>query len=401
MIDAPKRFSASYVLTASLLIGFIGFGIGYNYPRIENFVSSRWFSRPKQNLPEDLNYADVETVYDSLRSNFAGELTADKLLEGAKRGLVQASGDPYTAYLSAEEAKQLQQDLEGTFTGIGAEIAIKDQRLVVVAPLSNSPAEKAGLKAGDHILSIEGESTESMSVETAVSKIRGPEGSQVKINIVRGNQPPQELAIARAKIEVPAVTGQIKAAGVGYMELARFGKDTRGKLVEIANQLKAQGATKFILDLRNNPGGLLDAAIDTSDEFLDVGKTIVEERKDGTVLKTFRSSSGGVLLNTPVVVLVNKGSASASEIVAGALKDNNIASIVGETSFGKGSVQELIELNAGTYLKVTIARWFTPGGRNISDEGIEPDTKVDLSSDDFNQNRDPQLDRAIQILTNS
>lgn len=395
---SQRNYSLSTLITSGLLVAFIGFGVGFNWLAVNDFVSAKLLKQTTKNLPADLSYSEVEQIYDELRSHYAGDLDAAKLLEGAKRGLAAAAGDPYTTYLSQVEAEDLQSSLDGTFSGIGAEIAIKSDRLVVVAPVPDSPAEKAGLAASDYIVSINGESTAEMSVETAVSKIRGPEGTEVTLMVSRGNKPASEVKITRSQISVPAVKSRLEAGNVGYIEFLRFGDDSQGQFAAAVADLKAQGATKFILDLRNNPGGLLSAAIDLSDEFLDTGQIIVEEKKDDKVIKTFRSTSGGSLVGAPVMVLINKGSASASEIVAGALHDNKIAQLVGETTFGKGSVQELIKLAGKNYLKVTIALWYTPGGRNISKEGIEPDHQVELTSDDFNNNRDPQLAKALELL---
>ncbi len=391
-----KKFSLSTVITISLLIGFVGFGFGFNYPNIKDQIYSR--TNKQTNLPSNLDYTEVERVYDELRKNFAGELDAGKLLEGAKEGLVKAAGDPYTEYLDQESANEFTDSLDGTFSGIGAEIAIKNDRLVVVSPLVGSPAKAAGLLPGDVIVKINDESTDEMAIDQAVSKIRGPAGSEVRITIIRGNDAPKELKITRSNIEVPSVRSEIKPGNIGYIELSRFSEDSTAKVKEAATSLKAQGATKIILDLRSNPGGLLDAAINISDEFLDAGK-IVEEKKNDKVIETAVAQQGGLLVGLPAVVLINEGSASASEIIAGALQDNKAATIVGEKSFGKGSVQELIKIGKGAILKVTVALWYTPGGKNISKEGITPDVKVDLSPDDFNNNRDPQLDRAMQILS--
>lgn len=390
-----KRFSLSTLITASLLIGFVGFGLGFNYPNIKDKLYSH--TSDTKSLPPNLDFTSVESVYDELRKNYAGDLNAAKLIEGAKSGLVKAAGDPYTEYFDEEAAKEFNESLDGTFSGIGAEIAIKNDRLVIVSPLAGSPAEAAGLKAGDYIVKINDESTAEMAVGEAVTKIRGPAGSNVRVTIVRANDAPKEVTITRSNIEVPSVTYAMKPGNIGYIELSRFSEDSAGKIREAATSLKAQGATKIVLDLRNNPGGLLESAVDISDEFLDKGK-IVEEKKDDKVVDTVSAQKGGLLVGLPTVVLINEGSASASEIIAGALQDNKAATIVGEKSFGKGSVQELIKLGKKTVLKVTIALWYTPNGKNISKEGINPDVKVDLSQDDFNNNRDPQLDKAIEIL---
>src|SRR5688572_29953335 len=245
---ANPKFSWSSVITTSLLVGFIGFGLGFNWQNLQNFYQARVGDR--QQLPADLDFATVENIYDSLRENYAGELDVDKLLEGAKQGLVKATGDPNTAYLGEQAAQEFQQSLSGTFSGIGAEIAIKNDRLVVVAPLADTPAKLAGLQAGDFIAQINGESSENLSVEEAVAKIRGEAGTEVTLSIVRGNDNPKEYKITRAVIEVPSVRSELKAPNVGYIEITRFGEDTSAKLTQAATDLRAQGATKFIIDVR-------------------------------------------------------------------------------------------------------------------------------------------------------
>lgn len=395
---SDKRYKLGTVVTVGLLIGFVGFALGFNYPLLRDKLYSRVY-KPQEGLPAQLDFSSVQDTYNALRKNYAGDIDAEKLIEGAKEGLVKAAGDPYTEYLSKDQAKEFNDSLSGSFSGIGAEIAIKNNRLIVVAPIDGSPAKSAGLQAGDYILKINSEDTTDMSIDEAVSKIRGASGSQVKLLTVRGNNEPKEVTITRANIEVPSVKYELKNGNIGYIQVSRFSDDTVAKVNEAAESLKAQGATKIILDLRNNPGGLLEAAVDLSDEFLGSGK-IVEERKDGTVLGSHSAKSGGELVGLPTVVLINEGSASASEIVAGALKDNKAAVVVGKKSFGKGSVQELVKLGNNGLLKATIALWYTPSGKNINKEGITPDVVVDLSQDDFNNNRDPQLNKAIEILSN-
>jgi carboxyl-terminal processing protease len=395
-----NRFGWSVLVTASLLIGFVGFGLGFNYPQIQKalFENESASTPQEEGLPDNLDYSELEALYDQLRDNFAGELDAEQLLEGAKEGLVAATGDPHTAYLDDEAAQQFQEGLDGTFSGIGAEISVKEEQLVIVAPIDGSPAQKSGLQPSDKILAINDETTVGMSIDTAVSKIRGEAGSKVTLLIVRGNKSPQEVVITRDVITVPSVNSEIKNGQIGYIEISRFGPDTYQDFKKAAMDLQQKGARKIVLDMRNNPGGLLDVAVDIADEFLDSGAVIVEERKDGVVLETLKSRNGGLLHGLPTVVLINEGSASASEIIAGALQENNAARVVGKQSFGKGSVQELIELEGQSLLKVTIALWYTPKGRNITEEGIEPDVKVELTEADIDKERDPQLQKALELL---
>lgn len=345
------------------------------------------------------DFSSLSGVYGLLQRNFDGKVDSAKALDGAKAGLVASAGDPYTVYLTAKEAKDLNNDLTGKLSGIGAEIGLKNNIITVIAPIEDTPAAKAGLKSGDLIARINGEDTTNMTVDTAVSKIRGQAGTKVTLKIVRqGVQDPIDITITRADITVPSVKWSLKDGNVAYIDVSRFGPDTAGLVDKAATELKAQGATKVILDLRNDPGGYLDAGVDVASEFLDSGKLVVEERTGGKSVSKLTATGNSNLHGMPTIVLINSGSASASEIVAGALHDNGAAKLLGEKSFGKGSVQEIKNLPGGAQLKVTVAHWYTPGGVNINKEGIKPDVETKLTTDDFNAGRDPQLDKALEML---
>ncbi len=346
-----------------------------------------------------VDFSSLNSVYALMQRNFDGTIDDQKALDGAKAGLVAAGGDPYTVFLDAKSAKQLANDLTGKLSGIGAEIGIKNNILTVIAPIADTPAAAAGLKTGDLIAKINNEDTSGMSVETAVSKIRGDAGTKVTLKLVRSGTPdPFDVTITRADITVPSVKSSLKNGNVAYITITRFGPDTAELVGQAATSLKAQGATKVILDLRNDPGGYLDAGVSVASQFLDSGKLVVEERSGGKSTNKLNASGGGLLKGMPTIVLINGGSASASEIVAGALHDNKVAQLVGEKSFGKGSVQEIKDLPDGAQLKVTVAHWYTPDGVNINKEGIKPDIEVKLTTEDFNANRDPQLDKALDLL---
>jgi carboxyl-terminal processing protease len=346
-----------------------------------------------------IDFSSLNSVYGLMQRNFDGKISDQSALDGAKAGLVSAGGDPYTVYLTAKEAKALSDDLTGKLSGIGAEIGLKKNVLTVIAPIDGTPAAKAGLRARDSIARINGEDTSGMSVDTAVNKIRGPKDTKVTLKIVReGVADPFEVSITRAEISVPSVKWSLKNDNVAYINVTRFGPDTSELVNQAATELKAKGATRVILDLRNDPGGYLAAGVDVASQFLDPGKLVVEERTGGVSKDKLKASTGGLLRGLPTVVLINSGSASASEIVAGALHDNHVARLEGETSFGKGSVQEIKSLPGGAQLKVTVAHWYTPGGVNINKEGIKPDVEVKLTSDDFSAGRDPQLDKALELL---
>lgn len=390
-----KKFELNVWVAAGAIFftAVLGFGLGGRY---DGIVPGLGISLTP--AATEIDFGSLNQLYGYLEKHFDGELDKTKLLDGAKAGLSAATGDPYTSYLTHNEAKQLSEDLAGTLSGIGAEIGLRSGRLVVVSPISDSPAEKAGLKAKDEILRIDSTDTQGLSLDQAVAKIRGPKDTQVKLKISRGGGEPFDITIQRAVITVASVKSGMKDGGVGYIQITRFGNDTVEKLDEAALDLKRQGAASIVLDLRNNPGGYLDGAVGVSSQFLSSGRVVVEERKAGKTKDRLSSRDGGRLIGVPMVVLINEGSASASEIVAGALQDHKVATLVGEKSFGKGSVQELFKLSGGAEFKITIAHWYTPNGRGIDKEGVKPDVEVALVQADIDAGRDPQLDRAIEIL---
>ncbi len=355
-----------------------------------------WFSTLTNS--SSLDFSRVQQVYDKLKGKFAeGPLDTNKLVEGAERGLVAAAGDPYTVYFSAAEAKAFDSDLNGTFTGIGAELAIKDNALVVQSVLDNSPAKKAGLQTGDVIAKVNDDDTTGWPVEKAVSKIRGDKGTTVKLTIIRA-QKNQEFNITRDTITDPSVKYTIEN-NIGYMRISRFAStDTSSLSRSGAEAFKAAKVKGVVLDLRGNGGGYVTAAQDVASLWLGSGKTVVTERKDGKTVDELKTSGSAVLEGVPTIVLIDGGSASASEIVAGALHDYKAATLVGVKSFGKGSVQEIQNLTAGAELKVTVALWYTPNGKNINKQGIEPDMAVALSDQDVISGNDTQKAKAIELL---
>ena len=347
---------------------------------------------------KQLDLSSLNDLYSTMQTRFDGSIDAQKALDGAKAGLIAAGGDPYTVYMTKDEAKSLNDQLAGKLSGVGAEVGIKNNLLTVIAPIAGAPAQKAGVRAGDVIAKIDGQDTTGVSLDVAVGKIRGKAGTQVKLTIVRPNSDPLVIVITRADITVPSVTWSLKNGDIGYINITTFGTDTSAKMDQAASELKAQGAKKIILDLRNDGGGYLSAGIDVASEFLPQGKLVVEERKNGKSGEKDYATGTSKLLGLPTIVLINGGSASASEIVSGALHDNGVAKLLGEQSFGKGSVQEIQNLAGGAELKITVAHWFTPGGVNINQKGLTPDTVVKLTNDDYNASRDPQLDAALAAL---
>lgn len=353
----------------------------------------------QKGLPSNLDYSGVEEVYDTLRRDFDGKLENDKLLDGLKKGLASASGDPYTEYMTADESKDFDGDLNGTFVGIGAELNKDiDGNIIIYSPLPGFPAEKAGLKAKDIIVEINDKSATSISIKDAVDQIRGEENTSVKIKIVRDKSKELVFDIARAKITIPSVTSKVLDGKIGYIRIVRFAGDTVELATEAATDLKGQNVKSVILDMRNNGGGYLDAAIKISSLWLPQGSPVLQEKRDTVVIKNYKATGNSILQNIPTIVLINEGSASASEITAGALRDNKVATLLGVKSYGKGSVQSIEKFRDGSALKVTIARWFTPAGININKEGIKPDIEVKLSDDDAKAQRDPQLEAAQKQL---
>lgn len=380
-----------------VIIALVAFVVGNRWGDIYNAISEPFRNSSNATLPDELDYSSVDELYDTLRKEFDGELSADELIDGLKRGLADATGDPYTVYLNEEESQEFKAELNGTFTGIGAELGIENDRVVVVAPLEGFPAEEAGLRAGDVILAIDGEDAINITVEEAVSTIRGEEGTDVTLTVSRNGEV-LDITITRAKIVVPSVKSEIRDDGIGYLRISRFAEDTVRLAKDAASEFVAAGVTEVILDVRNNGGGYLEAAVDIAGLWLADNTVVVEQKSGDVVTQTLKTKGDGVLMGLETVVLINKGSASASEIVAGALQDHEAATLVGQTSFGKGSVQSLEELSYGGVLKVTIARWYTPNGSNIDHEGISPDIEVEITDEDFENDIDTQLNKAVEEL---
>lgn len=350
-----------------------------------------------QQLPDKLDYATIDTMYTSLRDNFDGQLSEEQLLEGLKQGLAKAAGDPYTEYFNPDAASEFTNEINGVFEGIGAQLGKDtDNNIIIVSPIAGFPAEKAGLKPKDIIAEIDGESAYDLTISEAVDRIRGEKGTTVKLTVIRDSKP-LEFTIERATIDIPSVETTIED-GIGVIKISRFGDDTVMLARQAAKELKASNVQGIILDLRGNPGGYLDGAVDIASLWLPSGTTILTERRDNVVIDTKKARGDAPLKGIKTVVLIDEGSASASEILAGALKDNDAARLVGQKSFGKGSVQQPINLKDGGILKVTVARWFTPAGKNIDKEGITPDELVGITTDDIAAERDPQLDAARESL---
>ncbi|MFZ2299982.1 MAG: S41 family peptidase, partial [Candidatus Moraniibacteriota bacterium] len=356
----------------------------------------------KKSQEKTIDFALFWKVWALLQDRYVdgGKLDARELFYGAIDGMLAATGDPYTTFFDPKENKAFQEDISGTFEGIGAEMGIKNDILTIIAPLEGTPAEKSGLISGDKILKIDGESTVNMSLEEAVSRIRGPKESEVKLTIFHnGDEESREIIVRRDIILVKSVRFEMKENDIAYIRVNRFGDDTEREFRTAIRQTLNNKATGIILDMRNNPGGFLETSIELASLMLPGGKIVVMEENGAGERKELKARGGDVLSSIPTVVLINEGSASASEILAGALKDNrDNVTLVGKKSFGKGSVQELISVGRDTSVKITVARWLTPSGNQINNVGITPDVEIGLTRDDLDNSRDPQLDKALEIL---
>jgi len=325
----------------------------------------------------------------------------EERIMGAIKGMVDAVGDPYTTFLTPEENAHFEESISGKFQGVGMEIGMQDGVLVVIAPIKDSPAFKAGVKAGDLLIRIDGESTADLSVDEAVQRIRGEKGTPVAISVLsKGDKESKTFELIRDTIRIPTLEYELRKDGVFVISLFNFAGGVEKEFREALREFVLSRSNKLVIDMRGNPGGFLDAAVDISSWFLPVGKVVVREHFGGaTEEKIFRSKGYNIFNdNLKLVVLVDGGSASASEIVAGALKEHGVATIVGETTFGKGSVQELVKVTEDTALKVTIAQWLTPEGLSISKNGLAPDVVVERNKEDDAKEIDTQLNKAIEIL---
>ena len=391
MVTGEKRQQLSWFLTL-IIVAIVSFVAGARSDALFANVASVFGVRTSN---KTIDLSSVQKTYQELIANYDGKLDTQKLIYGANRGLVEAAGDPHTAYMDPDETKEFDKSLSGQIGGgIGAEIGLRNNKPTIIKPLENSPAQKAGIKAGEVIVKVNDEASSDWSVEKVVSKIRGEVGTSVKLTLLSGGQT-REVSVVRQNIVSPAVESEIDGE-IGILKVNRFGDDTVSLSRKYASEFVEKGVKKVILDLRNNPGGTVGAAQGLLGIWLD-NQIAMTERRGSEIVKTLRTTGTPILGNMKTVVLINGNSASASEITAGALREYGKATLVGQKSYGKGSVQIVLGLPGGSQMKVTEARWYTPKGKNIDKTGIEPDVKVDLSSDDVNNNIDTQMDKAKSL----
>ncbi|MBU2539999.1 S41 family peptidase [Patescibacteria group bacterium] len=352
--------------------------------------------------PTDINFSLFWTAYHQLKEKFVGpeKITDENVLYGAISGMAQSLEDPYTIFFNPEDAKKFEDELAGFFDGIGIEIGIKKEQLTVVSPLEGTPAQKAGLRPGDKITKINGKDALRMTTDEAVNLIRGEKGTQVTLTIYRTSwTDAKDFKIIRDTIKIPSLKWELVEGNIAKLRIYQFSQTLSNDFNQAALEILNSPAKKIILDLRNNPGGYLEISQNIAGWFLEKGKIVViEDFGASKEQKIYKAEGNASFLQYPMVILINEGSASASEILAGALKDNRDIKLIGEKSFGKGSVQEGVNLKDNSFLKITVAKWLTPNGISISEKGLDPDIKVALTDDDYENEKDPQLDKAIEIL---
>jgi carboxyl-terminal processing protease len=412
MLFAPKiKLESARKLLVILIIVAASFGGGVfvgsnqikNVPELVKVVVSRELPSNHQSLDFGLFWK----VWDTINTNYydKNKIVDSKMVYGAIKGMVTSLGDPYTVFLEPQENKVVEEDLKGSFDGVGIQIGFKGMRLAVIAPLPGSPAEKAGVKAGDFIIGIKDDakkidrSTDGISLPEAVEAIRGPAKSKVTLALARdGVDKPIIVEMERASIDVPSVTLSFvgKNEEIANLRVLKFSGETSAEWNEAVSKIVAKPSVKgVIVDLRNNPGGYLQASVDLASEFLKTGSTVVIEDGKGGIERPYKVERIGRLWDKPLVVMVNKGSASASEIFAGAMRDDKGTKLVGETSFGKGTIQEPLTIDGGAGIHITTARWLTPNGTWVHEKGLDPDIKVEDKAD---TSADEQLQEALKIL---
>jgi carboxyl-terminal processing protease len=377
-------------------IFIFGFLVGHGQLKLEEGYKPKLINR-SLGKPKDVDFALFWNVWNKIDKQYLNKIDKQKMVYGAIKGMVAAIDDPYSVFMDPTETKEFNQELEGKFSGIGAEVGVREGKLVIIAPLPGSPAEKSGLQPGDIIVSIDGESADLFTVDQAVTKIRGKAGTTVLLIISReGAFQNKEFKIVREDIQVPSAKIEMKGKIV-YIDILLFNEETAGLVKKFIEEAKDKNAQGLIIDVRNNPGGYLDSAVEICDFFVMKGKVIVSEKYKNDRQDEYKATIEPIV-DLPLIVLINDGSASASEIFAGAIKDYHLGTLIGEKTFGKGTVQDFEQFPDSSSLRLTIAHWLTPGGTDISKAGIAPDIQVGLSDEDANVGRDPQLQRALQEL---
>lgn len=392
-----SKYLASSILVA-IFVFLGGMFIGARHPALAGVAEVTNAQMP-QNITAD--FAPFWKVWHLLDEKYAGSVSDQNKVYGAIQGLVGATGDPYTTFFPPEENKNFESEIQGEFGGVGMEVGMKDGILTIIAPLKGTPAEKSGLKSGDKILKINDTLTNDLTIDEAVKMMRGPAKTTLRLTVYsQAEDATKEFSIERDIISIPTLDTEARKDGIFVISLYSFNANSADLFGEAIRKFVKSGDKKMILDLRGNPGGYLDQAVDMASYFLDRGKVVVQEDPGNDGKKTTYESKGYSLLHTKpeLIILVDGGTASAAEILAGALSENGLAKMVGEQTFGKGSVQEFLPVTKDTSVKITVAHWLTPNGISISKQGLKPDVEVKFTAKDASTKSDPAFDKAVSLL---
>ena len=400
MLRGAGKIAVLFFLVAAVLGAYyFGFQVGKSEARIVPIEGVR---NTQFGQPEAVDFSLFWDAWHIIQEKYAVTESFDyqNMVYGAISGMVESLGDPYTIFMDPEDTKRFRDDISGSFEGVGMEIGIRNRELQVISPLEGTPAKAAGLRPGDIIVRIDDAFTRNIAIEEAVSLIRGPRGTDVTLSILRSDwSETKDFIITRAVITIPSLKWEILEDNIAYIQLFHFSEDASRTFGAAATGILASSTERIILDLRNNPGGFLEVAVNIAGWFLERGTVVVVEDfgEEGKEV-IYKARGNGRLGSYPLVILMNQGSASASEILAGALRDHKQVLLIGEKSFGKGSVQELENLAQDASLKVTVANWLTPNGNHITDVGLEVDVEIELTPEDFDLELDPQLDKALELV---
>ncbi len=409
VVKAHKKSKiTSHILTMLIAVFFSGiffiFGFSIGKDHGEKNVPFDLAVVENKDGDKNVDFALFWDVWDLVKEKYVDhdQLKAEDMINGAINGMLSATGDPYTVFLDSEQFSALNEELNGSFEGIGAEVDMKDNIVTIVTPLEDSPAQKAGIRAGDKIVEIDGQTTSDMTIDEAVKKMRGPKGTELKLRIFRLNDgvgDTQEIVVLRDTIRLDSVRVSFLEGDIAQIKILQFGENTIREFNQAISDVMNHGSKAIIVDVRNNPGGILHTATVIASKFLPDNSVVVIEQDAQDKRTNLYTSGAHPFLDMPVVVLINEGSASASEILAGALRDHREdVVLIGKKSYGKGSVQELIPTSTTTAAKITVAKWLTPNGDQINKKGIDPDEVVEYTEENYKNNQDPQLDKAIEIV---
>lgn len=404
-MDLLRKYTTTLVIAAAIGVSIFYTGVEAGEKQARRDISN--IENKNEGQPSTVDFYPFWKAWNILNEKYVPAsttmetVTDEEMVWGAIQGLASSLGDPYTVFFPPVESELFEADIRGNFDGVGMEVLAQDGAITVISPLKNSPAERAGILAGDRIIKIDDKETSSLSTDEAVQLIRGPKGTAVNLTIFREDvREPFEVSVIREIINIPTISTRSEVGGIFVIELYSFSAQSPNLFRGALREFIESGNNKLLLDMRGNPGGYLEASIDMASWFLPSGKVVVREDFGGTDdEKVYRSKGYDIFSeDLPFVILIDGGSASAAEILAGALQEHDEAILVGSKTFGKGSVQELIDITSETSLKVTVARWLTPDGLSISEGGITPDTIVEVTAKDREQGRDPQLNKALEIL---